>query len=378
MLPFGLQSVKLTVAAETAITIVAVSLYALGMAFALIYIAGVLPLWPRVLKLTYFTTLAASDFYSDLLYIFTQTFVNRALFGAALFFAFAPTLAYLTFSGLFWSFFTKMIPKSFNSAVGVWVIVFCGKKDLKFRGKELPEQSWLWIVLVECTNILRIAARQWRLDFDAGGDDFLKVLLFFVKFLLTSALGLFVLLAGLAGCVLMLVVTPVVAAVVLILGPMVGMVWCLVHVNFKLSIFPGATAAFYRFMQHEPPDPASTRSVNLSFLAEIVCESLPQFVILFANQTLLAQTQGNRSLEGVIIVYTLGSSALDLLSNFWPYLVWSCRHGSVSKALDEVIHVVTDDHAEKVKERNLKRKQRIIARAGAIPTSKVLGHVAAV
>lgn len=374
MQPFGLQSVKLSSSAETAITIVAVSVYALGMTLALICVAGVKPLWPRVLKLTYFTSLAASDFYSDLLYIFTQTFVNRALFGAALFFAFAPTLAYMTFSGLFWSFFTKMIPKSFKSAVGVWVIVFCGVKDLKVCGRSLPDKPWVWLVLVESTSILRIAVRQWRLDFDEGGDNFLKVLLFFVKFLLTFAFGLFVLLVGLAGCALMLVVTPVVATAVLILGPMLGMAWCLVHVNFKLSIFPGATAAFYKFMQHAPPEATSTRSVNLSFLAEIVCESLPQFGILLANQTLLAQTQGNGPFEGVIIVYTLGSSALDLLSNFWPYFVWSCRHGSVSKALDEVIHVVTDEHAEKVKERNSKRRKAIIARAGASPESKVLGR----
>ena len=350
----------------------AVSLYALGMTFALIFVAGVKPLWPRVLKLTYFTSLAASDFYSDLLYIFTQTFVNRTLFGAALFFAFAPTLAYMTFSGLFLSFFTKMIPKSFKSAVGVWVIVFCGAKDLKFRGRDLPEQSWLWLVLVECTSILRIAVRKWRLDFDEGGDDFLKVLLFFVKFLLTFAFGLFVLLVGLAGCALMLVATPAVAVAVLVFGPLIGMAWCLIHVNFKLSIFPGATAAFYKFMQHEPPDPASTRSVNLSFLAEIVCESLPQFGILLANQSLIAQAQGNGPFEGIIIIFTLGSSALDLLSNFWPYLVWSCRHGSVSKALDEVIHVVTDNHAEKVKQRNAKRKKVILALAGDGPQSKVL------
>ena len=367
-----MQVVKLTAATETTITIVAVSLYALGMTFALIFVAGVKPLWPRVLKLTYFTSLAASDFYSDLLYIFTQTFVNRTLFGAALFFAFAPTLAYMTFSGLFLSFFTKMIPKSFKSAVVMWVIVFCGAKDLKFRGRDLPEQSWLWLVLVECTSILRIAVRKWRLDFDEGGDDFLKVLLFFVKFLLTFAFGLFVLLVGLAGCALMLVATPAVAVAVLVFGPLIGMAWCLIHVNFKLSIFPGATAAFYKFMQHEPPDPASTRSVNLSFLAEIVCESLPQFGILLANQSLIAQAQGNGPFEGIIIIFTLGSSALDLLSNFWPYLVWSCRHGSVSKALDEVIHVVTDNHAEKVKQRNAKRKKVILALAGDGPQSKVL------
>ena len=73
-----------------------------------------------------------------------------------------------------------------------------------------------------------------------------------------------------------------------------------------------------------------------------------------------------------MVVFTLVSSALDLLSNFWPYLIWSCRHGSISKALDEVLYVVTDEHAKIVQERNAKRKVEVQEKAQNIPKSKVL------
>ena len=356
-----MQSVELTETEEILAVTLASLLYALLMAFSLVRIAGIEPL-SRVLKLVYFTSLAAMDFYSDLLYIFTQTFVNRYLFIVAIVVAFAPTLAYLTSTGLFWSFFSKMIPASTKAAMGVWVIAFCGVEGLEVCGQSLPEQPWLWIVLIKSSDILREAVKQWRLDFAEGGDDFLKVLLYFVKFLLTFAFGVVVLALGVVGCAAMLVVTPAVAAGILVCGPVIGMIWCLVHVNFKLSIFPGATANFYLFMQHDPPDPASTRSMNLSFFAEIVCESLPQFGILVINELALASSRPQGSFEGAVTVFTLVSSALDLLSNFWPYLVWTCRYGSVSKALDEVLYIVTDDHARIVKERNQKRREQLEAK----------------
>ena len=329
-----------------------------------------------MLKLAYFTSLAASDFYSDVLYTFPQTFANKYLFASALFFAFAPTLAYMTATGLFRSFFSKMIPTSAKSAVGVWVIVFCGVKDLKIGNRSLPARPWLWLVLVESSRILRHAVQRWRENFAEGGDDFLKVLFYFLKCVLTSAFGLLILAAGLVGCAAILTVVPLVAAGVLICGPLVGIGWCLVHVNFKLSIFPGATARFYKFMQHAPPDPESTRSINLSFFAEIVCESLPQFGILLANELLISSAQPRGQVGGFIATYyyTLASSGLALVSNFWPFLVWGCRHSSVNKALDEVLYVVNDHHAEQVKMRNAERKAAAVQAAHKIPKSQILGQ----
>ena len=90
-----MQPVELTEAEQIAAAIVASSLYALVMMFSLVFIAEIQP-FSRVLKLTYFTSLAAIDFYSDLLYIFTQTFANPFLFVAAIFIAFAPTIVYMT------------------------------------------------------------------------------------------------------------------------------------------------------------------------------------------------------------------------------------------------------------------------------------------
>ena len=313
-------SIELTETEEILASTVAAGLNALVMTFMLVFIARIWPL-SRVLKLAYLTSLAASDFYSDVLYTFTQTFANRSLFAAAVFFAVAPTLAYMTVTGLFWSFFSKMIPMSIKSAVGVWIIVFIGVKDLKVREVSLPDGPWVWLVLVECSRIFRHAVQQWREDFAASGDDFLKVLTHFVKFVLTLALGLLVLAIGLLCCAAMIVFTPAVAAGVLVCMPLIGILWCLVHVNFKLSIFPSATRRFYNFMQHAPPDSASTRSLNLSFFTEIICESLPQFCVLLANEILLASNQTRGPLDGIIAIYTLASSALALISNFWPFLV---------------------------------------------------------
>ena len=165
------------------------------------------------------------------------------------------------------------------------------------------------------------------------------------------------------------------ALAVLVLGPLLGILWCLVHVNFKLSIFPSRTVALYTFMQHEPPDPASTRSMNLSFFSEIVCESLPQFATLLANELLLASGRSRGLFDGFIAMYTLVSSGLSLVSNLWPFLFWSCQHSSVTRALDEIIYVVTEDHAAKVRSRDETRRDELRRRTGPTSPSRVIGVV---
>ena len=46
--------------------------------------------------------------------------------------------------------------------------------------------------------------------------------------------------------------------------------------------------------------------MNLSFFTEIVCESLPQFVILLANEALLSSGGARGTFEGTVVVFTLG------------------------------------------------------------------------
>ena len=378
--PFRLQPIALSEIVETVIVLTVVGLYAVGMAIAL-YVIGVRPL-SRGLKLTYFTSLAASDFYSDLLYIVTQTFAHPGLFGAAVFFAFAPTLAYLTASGLFCSFFTEMVPKCVRAAVGALAAVFHGIPAAEGAERQpawlwkLMEQPLLWRLLTECTRILRIAIDNWREDFAVSGDKLERVVLGHLpKFLLTFVLGLVVLLCGLVACVGLIIVTFVGAFAVLAFGPSLGILWCLIHVNFKLSIFPSRTAALYKFMQHEPPSASGVQEMNLSFLSEIACESLPQFGILLANELLLASGQSRGLFDGFIAMYTLISSGLSLASNFYPFLFWSCQHHSVSRALDEVIYVVTDEHAETVKARDETRRAEVNRRTGPSSPSVVLEAV---
>ena len=381
VLPFRLQPINLSEVAEMVTVLLVVSLYAVSMAIALHFIVGVRPL-SRVLKLTYFTSLAASDFYSDLLYIVTQTFAHPGLFAASVFFAFAPTLTYLTATGLFRSFFTKMVPACATAAAGVFLSVFY---DESLSEDFLPEwvlekadshQGLLWTLLVECTRILHNGIQTWREDFRVGGDKLERVVLFYLpKLLLTLLLGLVALLGGLVACAALILGTLVGALAVLVLGPLLGILWCLIHVNFKLSIFPSRTVALYRFMQHEPPDPASTLSMNLSFFSEIVCESLPQFAILLANEMLLASGRSRGLFDGFIAMYTLVSSGLSLVSNLWPFLFWSCQHFSVTRALDEVIYVVTEDHAAKVRSRDETRRDELRRRTGPTSPSRVIGVV---
>ena len=87
-MPYRMLSVELTEIEEIVAGTLATGLHSIGMFFSLLCIARI---WPpsRVLKLAYLTSLAASDFYSDVLYTFTQVFINRYLFAAAVFFAFA-------------------------------------------------------------------------------------------------------------------------------------------------------------------------------------------------------------------------------------------------------------------------------------------------
>ena len=107
----------------------------------------------------------------------------------------------------------------------------------------------------------------------------------------------------------------------------------------------------------------------------MVCESLPQFAILLANELLLASGRSRGLFDGFIAMYTLVSSGLSLVSNLWPFLFWSCQHRSVTRALDEIIYVVTEDHAAKVKSRDETRRDELRRRTGPTSPSRVIGAV---
>ena len=107
----------------------------------------------------------------------------------------------------------------------------------------------------------------------------------------------------------------------------------------------------------------------------MVCESLPQFAILLANELLLASGRSRGLFDGFIAMYTLVSSGLSLVSNLWPFLFWSCQHRSVTRALDEIIYVVTEHHAAKVRSRNETRRDELRRRTGPTSPSHVIGVV---
>ena len=259
--------------------------------------------------------------WSDLVYIFTQPFAYPAMFGFAIIFTFAPTLVYLTASGLFQSFFTKVFPQCVTYSKDVWTLVLYGHASSVrlSRLARQDKQPWLSVAVGQCRRGLR-----------EDGDSLLKVVWHIINMLM-----------GVLGCAAMAVGTPVIAAAILVLGPTAAVLACLIHVNLKLSLFPAATRALYALMLHErPPDAQTTRSINLAFLAEIACESAPQFLLLVANEVLLSSSRP----PSLVVVSTLVSSGLALASNAWPFIFWSFRLGSIRHALHEVIYVITNEH----------------------------------
>ena len=113
------------------------------------------------------------------------------------------------------------------------------------------------------------------------------------------------------------------------------------------------------------------RPSTLSVAVAVSDRLCTQFGIILSNENLLASGRPEGPFfslqDGFIARFTLISSALSLVSNFWPFLVWICRHGSVNRALDEVIYVVSDEHAAAVKRRGHERRQMV--------TKRTNGHV---
>ena len=384
-------------ASQTLIIGVTIGAYVVSQLAALILLMDV-PLWRKsTWLLLYHTTLAGNDFLSDCFYVLTQTFANRYMFAISALFTFAPTLVYLTFSGLFYTLFTFLIPTSFWSAVAILQAVFWGfageeaggamgdaepppieKQNSALEearrhkisclssssaaGKAPRTPSYILSIMCEASAIFRFAIQQVRHDlkldkgrlfssptFEGFLFTTLKVVLWFVpKFILLLLLGCAVLVSGMVLCAVLAVSAPAVALFACVAGPAIGIVWCIFHINFRLALFPSATAALYNYMHHTPPERASARSMNMSFLAEVFFESIPQFAAILANELLL---NNGRYEPSAIGVYQLTSSCLSVLSNVWPFLFWRIRLGSWHHALDEVIYPVLDEHREIVKRR---------------------------
>ena len=240
------------------------------------------------LYLIYQTVLAGNDFLSDIVYTLTQDFAHVALFAASVTFTFLPTVMYLSISGLFGTFFRALLPKCFMFGLGVLLVVFYGGEASEAALGN--HHSLLVLVLKEAFEIIRFAFKQLMHDLRCDSkrrlcvDDSLlgfmltslKVVLIFLKFVLITLAGVLIFALGVGVALALVVLGPAVAVLVMIIGPLIGILWCTVHINFKLSLFPGATRRLYEFMQHEPPNTASTRSTNLSFMSEIFFESVPQ------------------------------------------------------------------------------------------------------
>jgi hypothetical protein len=355
----------------------------------------------RLLHLTYVTSIASTDFFSDLLYVTTQTFATPLLFGAACFFALAPTIVYLAVTGTLRSFFVSMIPSCLSFSLYGMKIVFIRisaedeprphssksslalilyksgiviRQALKFCGMSTdggPHPLLLVQIARMSGGMIRSAWDQLKVDFKCSASDgymcsegsilelvfiILKVALLYVpRFTLALLIAVGSLILGFGACLLLITGTPMFSAAIFAVGLILGSLWCLVHVNFKLSVFASATKKLHSFMLHDPPDDETimdtrwTRLLNLSFLAEIVFEDCPQLCIVCLNERWLSP--GRDRNDKVIVWYSIGSSVLNITSNLYLFLFWSIKFCSINMAIDEVIYPVSDEQREHIRRR---------------------------
>ena len=345
---YNLFSAQLTLTEEAIGIGSVVATYLIFEVLALKFLIKVPILRRTSLYLVYVTVLSGNDFLSDVFYTFTQDFAHPALFGASVFFTFLPTVVYLTMSGLFRSLFGNLVPASVAFAISVVTSVFYSYDD----GPPMTK-----LVLSESFHIARrgfkyvtkaLHLKKGRLYKNNTLEGFMGTTLWVLlwvlpKFLLYEILGAAVCAGGIAICLLLAVGAPIVGVLVIILAPLLGIFWCIVHINFKLSIFPSATDMLYTYMQHDLPEPGSTRSLNLSFLTEIFFESVPELLLLVANEILLNSGTYQPNLAGV---YQVASSLLAILSNVFPFLMWRIRLGSWNRAIEDVLYPVTQEQAD--------------------------------
>ena len=99
------------------------------------------------------------------------------------------------------------------------------------------------------------------------------------------------------------VILPVYLILSLFVWPLFIFCWCIIHINFKVSLFATPTRWLYKAMQAGDLCTSTSpkagdypkerhRQINLSFLSEIVGESLPQLIIVQINEAFTHYSKG--------------------------------------------------------------------------------------
>ncbi len=320
-----------------------------------------------VLVNVYHAVVAAFDFVFDLAYVLTQDFAMLGsweplsvpiLWLLSVLFCVLPSALFLYSSGMMrawakyaWkliieevknmqSFSLQLYQVNLQAAIHIVDIVIklfgkgvgCVKKvcEWNFDNKRNQgEDPWTACEIV-CRTALVLAGVA------AGGCIFLG---YFVVVSLTLLFSCIVC-PIIVWVVFTIVLCPAYALVVVIVWPTLGLLWCVIHINFKLSLMPSLTVRLYKFMKAESNEHPIAEyeeghvprfvhfHINLSFLSEIAGESVPQLVTCVVNEVTIAAQKRRPYHPSTLGWAQLIGSVFAILTNVWPHGYWRLKYGS--------------------------------------------------
>jgi len=321
-----------------------------------------------MLAMLFYQTLAGFDFSFDVAYVLTETFAAALLFYIAAALCLLPSLFFFLFSGMgrAWICFVAKLSKDAIKHVRrmPWV---CYRHSKASAGRQFSSLRWLFTTACKQTRKDLTNACKGRNLAEICGFCFnsLGAMGIYVAYLLLwllAGLPFFVLALSLViltaiicpvlGSVVFLCLMAVASLLVVIAWAAVGLLWCIIHINFKLSLVPSFTSALYTFMgadRAEGDDINHHFMINLSFISEIVFESIPQLVVVMVNEALRAKESGVflffSNLSSIAWAQAIGSS-VAIFSNLLPHMWWRMHFGSFSTSLRMIILPLSHEESE--------------------------------
>ena len=347
--------------------------------------------------LVYHAVVAAFDFTFDIAYVLTQDFALFVwepfnvplLWLLSLVLCILPSLIFFCYSGMLqaWGKYAKgLIEDEFNLLFKFSRGIYDTNVAAAKRNSGIVSSLFSWGVAtakagMEYDNEQK--RNQCEGPWDFGFICVRKVLIFasilaggavFAVFFL-FVLATFILSCIICGIIVWLVFTfvlcPAYFLLVVVVWPTGGLLWCVIHINFKLSILPGATVRLYKFMRADSKEHPVTAyehgrdprfvhfHINLSFLSEVAGESAPQLVVCVLNEMLLAARKNRQYSPSSLGWAQLVGSVFAILTNVWPHVYWRYKFGACFGAygsLKTIILPLDQQQADIRKEIKLKAR----------------------
>ena len=329
-----------------------------------------------VMQLVLYATIAAFDFTFDVSYVLTQPFAHASLLYVSAALCITPSIFFLIRSGM---------------AV-VWLEFTFGTLAKRMCDQAGSYSRWLCkhnkeIMLQSCRRIAEVSSKAWeansqmyewnfrkenfrrKLDNPLTGIwVFMRTLGLLIVGSVPTALIVLLLVATISMVIFcgvlstliititVLVMIPVSLVWIGIGWPLVILVWCVVHINFKLSLLPMPTYWLYKCMHAEHMYPRRMesipggyprerhRQINLSFISELLGESLPQFFLVQINEYFVNYSQGKPP-TNIGLACAVGS-AVAIISLSWGHLYWWCRVGSFDASLSVILLPLSEEDAK--------------------------------